>query len=589
MSRPLVISTIFGLCVLVVLAGAGWMTALALRADRAELEARRQALLEENVRLALWRLDSALAPLLATESTRPYFAYSAFYPANRVYTQMFAAIESGELLVASPLLGFSSPYIRLHFQYGPDGELSSPQVPQSRLRSLAPAVQTVSAAAQPRLAELSQLVNADDLAHALAARDATPAGRGPSPIVAIAPSESQMAIQQRARGISEFQRRASNLTQAILSNAYLQKGSEQSVAATPMTPLWVGETLLLVRRVTVGSNTYLQGCWLDWPAIQQWLLGEIEDLFPDAKLIPARSTVPKAEQRMLAALPMQLVPGEHFPEALDGLSSIRLSVLFTWICVLSGIVAAAVLLRATVQLSERRQAFVSAVTHELRTPLTTLRMYTEMLRDGMVTDEQQRQRYLQTLSREADRLGELVENVLAYARLERGRATRPRERLTVAELLNRFEERLTQRADQAGMTLVILPDRSAGMNDPAHLAMLHTEPGAVEQILLNLVDNACKYAAAASNKTIQLALARGGKHLLFRVRDYGPGISSREARHLFQPFCKSARRAAETAPGVGLGLALSRQLARHLCGELCLDTSVSEGACFILRLPVTDS
>ena len=72
-------------------------------------------------------------------------------------------------------------------------------------------------------------------------------------------------------------------------------------------------------------------------------------------------------------------------------------------------------------LSERRGAFVSAVTHELRTPLTTLRMYTEMLADGMVPDEPRRRSYLQTLRAEADRLGHLVENVLAYSRLERNR------------------------------------------------------------------------------------------------------------------------------------------------------------------------
>ncbi len=75
------------------------------------------------------------------------------------------------------------------------------------------------------------------------------------------------------------------------------------------------------------------------------------------------------------------------------------------------------MLRGVLALSERRASFVSAVTHELRSPLTTFRMYAEMLAEGMVRDEQQRDRYLSTLRQEADRLSHLVDNVLQYARL----------------------------------------------------------------------------------------------------------------------------------------------------------------------------
>jgi signal transduction histidine kinase len=71
------------------------------------------------------------------------------------------------------------------------------------------------------------------------------------------------------------------------------------------------------------------------------------------------------------------------------------------------------------------------------------------------------------------------------------------------------------------------------------------------------------------------------------VRDHGPGISSDEAKALFKPFRKSAKHAAESAPGVGLGLALSRRLARQMGAVLRVDTSVGEGACFELILPVT--
>ena len=73
------------------------------------------------------------------------------------------------------------------------------------------------------------------------------------------------------------------------------------------------------------------------------------------------------------------------------------------------------------------------------------------------------------------------------------------------------------------------------------------------------------------------------------VRDYGPGIPSSETRELFKPFRKSARRAAESSPGVGLGLALSRRLARRMHGDLVIDSSAETGACFVLSLPMAVS
>jgi signal transduction histidine kinase len=229
-------------------------------------------------------------------------------------------------------------------------------------------------------------------------------------------------------------------------------------------------------------------------------------------------------------------------------------------------------------LSERRGAFVSAVTHELRTPLTTLRMYTEMLAEGMIRDDDKRRSYLATLRAEADRLGHLVENVLAYSRIERGRARGHIVTVPLNELIDRVRQRLSERAEQAGMQLLVEPAEGDGR-------IVRADPSAVEQILFNLVDNACKYAASAADRTIHLdADGRNGQALI-RVRDHGPGISLQDGRRLFRPFCKSAHDAANSAPGVGLGLALSRRLAREMGGDLCLDERPGDGAAFVLTLP----
>jgi signal transduction histidine kinase len=111
------------------------------------------------------------------------------------------------------------------------------------------------------------------------------------------------------------------------------------------------------------------------------------------------------------------------------------------------------------------------------------------------------------------------------------------------------------------------------------------EASALEQILFNLVDNACKYGASEAVKEIRIQATSQGKQVWIRIQDQGRGISKKEAKKLFQPFSKSAHEAAHSAPGVGLGLALSRKLARSMKGDLFLEKS-SIGACFVIVLPL---
>ncbi|MHC4180996.1 MAG: sensor histidine kinase, partial [Planctomycetota bacterium] len=250
-----------------------------------------------------------------------------------------------------------------------------------------------------------------------------------------------------------------------------------------------------------------------------------------------------------------------------------------WTCVLLAAIAVAALLLGVVRLSERRGAFVTAVTHELRTPLTTFQMYAEMLAEEMVPDAGQQKHYLKTLRAESVRLAHLVENVLCYARLERGRADGRLEAVSLDQLVRRIEGRLAGRAEHAGMQLVV------EARDPAGQAPVRTNVSAAEQILFNLVDNACKYAAAADDKRIHLTLEADHATARLHLRDHGPGFSASARRQLFKPFSKTAHEAAQTAPGVGLGLALSRRLARDMGGDLRLDETVTDGACFVLTLP----
>src|SRR5262249_3060517 len=133
--------------------------------------------------------------------------------------------------------------------------------------------------------------------------------------------------------------------------------------------------------------------------------------------------------------------------------------------------------------------------------------------------------------------------------------------------LDRLDDRLGQRARQAEM------EWTRDRGDPLLAAGVLVDPMALEQILFNLVDNACKYAASAENRRIELSLAEcpgRRKRIALYVRDHGPGVSSPGLRRMFRLFRKSAYDAAVSAPGVGIGLALSRRLARKMGGELRL-------------------
>ena len=238
------------------------------------------------------------------------------------------------------------------------------------------------------------------------------------------------------------------------------------------------------------------------------------------------------------------------------------------------------MLRGVLKLSERRAAFVSAVTHELRSPLTTFRMYAEMLAEGMVRDDAQRTAYLETLRVEADRLSHLVDNVLQYARLERGRGRRRRVAISLKALMQSSTERLPQRARQAGMEL----HETITARDAVRTVI--TDPAAVEQILFNLVDNACKYASSAEDRRIHIRWSIGHRVAQIRVTDHGPGISAEQARRLFRPFSKTDQEAAQSAPGIGLGLALCQRLASDMEGRLSYDPGDGEGAAFLIELPL---
>jgi len=585
MNRPLHVWIAFATCVAVALLAMGFVSLKALGFESENQRARARELLEERVRLALWRMDSSVSPILARENARPYFSWRPLYSPERAYTGMFVEIKGTEVLIPSPLLALDSPWLLLHFQIEPDGTITSPQVPTGNTQDIAETHHVSHervARFRDRLEAFRERVDAAAIREGLTqVKNCEPLSEG-SPPSEEASSDGQTAYvpeSQQVRNEMEWIARSGRRGQTPEKSRSLKKGpslTETSVVEETMESFWTDGTLVIARRVAVGGRQYVQGAWLDWDALSRWLLESARDLLPEAELHPCADDSAAVDRR-LASIPARLDPGSMATVAPLGPSALRLSLGTAWACFLLSVGAFAILLFGAVALGERRGAFASAVTHELRTPLTTFRLYTEMLDEGMVDDEKRRA-YVRTLRNEADRLGHLVENVLAYARLERGTETNGSEPVRVGDLLDRVAGPLERRAEQSGMSL------SVDLGEAERELRVRADPAAVEHILHNLVDNACKYASTARDRRIHLEARVENGRVCLRVRDHGEGVDRREARRLFRPFRKGRRHAADQAPGVGLGLALARRLARAMGADLDIDRAEASGATFVLAM-----
>lgn len=607
----------FAAVVVVALAGFAWMSRAVLGLDDAQRINSARAEREERLRLALWRIDSAVALVLAAENARRPAEFRSFHPPEKAWNPSREEIPASQVLLASPLLALPAPPLQLHFEIGPGGNLDSPQTPPAAFQALVAGLGPNAAhpdEARSRLERLRSLLGPKDKGgkggspqlEQLAQAANLAASNPPVAVVASAQNPALAQQQLRANYGNElpgqqieinrteqnarqqaFQGSYANLDNAA-RNGYVSRqlnntllNPDPVLAVGPFAPVWIGTELFLVRRADLSAGSRVQGVWLDWSALRTSLLGNIQDLLPEAQLVPDPTATANEDGRTLASLPVRLdvtrvpvTPGSRW-------TALRLALVAAWACLALAAVALAILLHGVLALSERRAEFVSAVTHELRTPLTTFRLYSEMLAGGMVSSPEQQRGYLSTLCAEADRLGHLVENVLAYARLERGNARNRRERIALADLVDRVRPRLRDRAALAGMEL------RADLDPAVASTLVEVDVGAVEQILFNLVDNAAKYGTPEEGGgVIHLeALPERGKFAMLRVRDHGRGVSPDVLGRLFEPFHRSAEKAAGSAPGVGLGLALCRKLSRSLGGDLRLDADTTPGAAFILSLP----
>jgi len=232
--------------------------------------------------------------------------------------------------------------------------------------------------------------------------------------------------------------------------------------------------------------------------------------------------------------------------------------------------------------------FLANVSHELKTPLTSIQGFSQAILDGAVTDMNGAKRAAQTIFAETGRMSRLIGDLLTIARLESGQLSLVYEKVELTELLPRWVERYQPRAQEKNETLV-------AMIDP--VPSITGDPGRLEQVVGNLVDNAIKYSSAGASVTVSAkresysSVTRRrapetlpNEWITIAVKDTGSGIPSEDLPRLFERFYRGDK--ARVAGGTGLGLAIANEIVAAHGGRITVQSEMGKGSTFTVHLPV---
>jgi len=224
------------------------------------------------------------------------------------------------------------------------------------------------------------------------------------------------------------------------------------------------------------------------------------------------------------------------------------------------------------RLEKTRRDYVANVSHELRTPLTAVRGLLEPLSDGMITDEETRQRYYRIMLREVIRLSRLITDMLELSRLQSGTEHMELHAVNLTELLQDTRQNYANEAAQRGISLNLNLEK---------IPFAMTDEDRVEQLLVILIDNAMRYTPEGGSITISASQAKG-ERILVTVSDTGIGIEPDDLPHIFERFFKTDRSRKEG--GTGLGLSIAKQIIDKLGENIYVESKPGEGTSFHFTL-----
>jgi len=236
-------------------------------------------------------------------------------------------------------------------------------------------------------------------------------------------------------------------------------------------------------------------------------------------------------------------------------------------------------LNRQLKLARQKTDFVSNVSHELKTPLTSIRMFAELLAEGRVSDRTKQRSYLGIITAEAARLTRLINNVLDFARIERGEKKYQFQRCDLVSLMRETAEIYRPHLEANGFRFECeLPNAEVHVNG---------DRDALAQVVVNLLSNAEKYSNGQKEVTLRTRLSAGApRSVEVSVLDRGLGVPAGSAERIFEQFHRAHDSLSNGIQGSGLGLTLARQIARAHGGDVVYAPREGGGSCFTLRLPV---
>ena len=243
-------------------------------------------------------------------------------------------------------------------------------------------------------------------------------------------------------------------------------------------------------------------------------------------------------------------------------------------------------------LARQKTDFVSNVSHELKTPLTSIRMFSELLAEGRVAEPEKQRSYLNIITAETARLTRLINNVLDFARMDRGEKKYTMADCDLAVIARETAETFRPHLESTGFRFEV--------SFPESPVPMRADRDAIAQVIVNLLSNAEKYSNGAKEISLEVMERRapsrpvvdgraeavlGAPFIEVRVMDRGPGVARGCEEKIFEQFYRADDSLSSGVQGSGLGLTLARQIARAHGGEVVYEPREDGGSCFTLRLP----
>jgi signal transduction histidine kinase len=230
-------------------------------------------------------------------------------------------------------------------------------------------------------------------------------------------------------------------------------------------------------------------------------------------------------------------------------------------------------------LSKMKSYFMSTVSHEFKSPLTSIRQMAEMLVHGRVPSPERQYKYHTIILQQSERLSHLIDNILDFSKMEEGQKIFRFEKADITPVVENVVESFKDHTALQGFII--------GLSIPEPVPEFVFDREAMEQVMHNLLDNACKYSG--DSRKIEVQLLSSGNRVIISVRDYGIGLKKEEHDRVFSRFYRAGEELTQTVKGSGIGLTIVKQIVKAHNGTIDVESEIGKGSRFTVRLPLGET